>query len=91
MAVVNQSPLELERSLTSQWPASLGTFFFLPFRFNPFWELCTKGARIFKRLRGPGTDSEESIPPTYVDWRAGIRQIGLRHRPAGWELIPGLL
>ncbi len=25
----------------------------------------------FKRLRSPGTGSEESIPPAYVDWRAG--------------------
>ncbi len=40
MAVVNRSPLE--PSLTSQWPASLGTFFFLPFPFNPFWKLCTE-------------------------------------------------
>jgi hypothetical protein len=27
--------------------------------------------RICKRLRSPGIDSEESIPPSYVAWRAG--------------------
>jgi hypothetical protein len=30
-------------------------------------------ARICKRLRSPGIDSEESIPPTYVTWRAGTK------------------
>jgi hypothetical protein len=29
-------------------------------------------ARIFKRLRGPGIDSKESITPAYVPWRAGL-------------------
>jgi hypothetical protein len=28
-------------------------------------------AHIFKRLRSPGIDSEESFPPAYVAWRAG--------------------
>ncbi len=28
-------------------------------------------ARICKRLRSPGIDSEESITPAYVAWRAG--------------------
>jgi len=28
-------------------------------------------ARICKRLRSPGIDSKESIPPAYVAWRAG--------------------
>jgi hypothetical protein len=28
-------------------------------------------ARIFKRLRSPGIDSKESIPPAYEAWRAG--------------------
>ena len=27
--------------------------------------------RICKRLRRPGIDSEDSIPPAYVAWRAG--------------------
>ncbi len=32
----------------------------------------TVSARICKRLRSPGIDSEESIPPVYVaSWRAG--------------------
>ncbi len=29
-------------------------------------------ARICKRLRRPGIDSEDSIPPAYVAWRAGM-------------------
>ncbi len=36
-------------------------------------------ARIYTRLRSPGIDSKESIPPAYVAWRA--RQIGLSFRP----------
>jgi hypothetical protein len=28
-------------------------------------------ARICKLLRRPGIDSEDSIPPAYVEWRAG--------------------
>ncbi len=28
-------------------------------------------ARICKRLRSPGIDSDNSIPPAYVAWRAG--------------------
>jgi hypothetical protein len=28
-------------------------------------------ARVCKRLRRPGIDSEDSIPPAYVEWRAG--------------------
>jgi hypothetical protein len=43
-------------------------------------------ARICKRLRSPGIDSEESIPPAYVAWRAAMtnrvvvpaRQVGNR-------------
>jgi hypothetical protein len=38
-------------------------------------------ARICKSLRRPGIDSENSIPPAYVAWRAGT-QIGLSYRPA---------
>jgi hypothetical protein len=30
----------------------------------------TSGARICKRLRRPGIDSEDSIPPANVAWRA---------------------
>jgi hypothetical protein len=28
-------------------------------------------ARIYKRLRSPGIDSKESIPPAYAAWRTG--------------------
>jgi hypothetical protein len=31
-------------------------------------------AQIRNRLRSPGIDSKESIPPAYVAWRADIRQ-----------------
>ncbi len=43
-----------------------------------------RGARICKRLWSPGTDSEESISPAYVAWRASttnrviVRQAGNR-------------
>ena len=39
-------------------------------------------ARICKRLWSPGIDSEDSIPPAYVAWRAAVRQIELSYRPA---------
>jgi hypothetical protein len=39
-------------------------------------------ARIYKRLWRPGIDSEDSIPPAYVAWRAGTTNIGLSYRPA---------
>ncbi len=32
---------------------------------------CDVRARICKRIRSTGIDSKESIPPTYVAWRAG--------------------
>jgi hypothetical protein len=31
-------------------------------------------SRICKRLRSPGNDSKESIPPAYVAWRANTLQ-----------------
>ncbi len=40
-------------------------------------------AQICKRLRSPGIDSEESIPPAYVAWRAGTSNmviVGWLHR-----------
>jgi hypothetical protein len=46
-------------------------------------------ARICKRLRSPGIDFKESIPPAYVASRAGT-SIGFRAGPPGWESIPGL-
>jgi hypothetical protein len=33
---------------------------------------CNLQPGIFKRLRSPGIDSKESIPPDYVAWRAGM-------------------
>jgi hypothetical protein len=32
---------------------------------------------IFKLLRGPGIDSEESIPPAYAAWRTGTTTLFL--------------
>ncbi len=55
--------------------AHLGVYFKITFR-----------ARICKRLRSPGIDSKESIPPAYVVWRAGMT---ILQRLA--ESIPGLL
>jgi hypothetical protein len=40
-------------------------------------------ARICKRLGSPGINSMESIPLAYVDWRAGVLQVGLSYRPPG--------
>jgi hypothetical protein len=34
-------------------------------------------ARIFNLLRSPGIDSKDSIPPTYVAWRAGATDLFL--------------
>ncbi len=47
------------------------------------------GARICKRLPKNQFNSEESIPPAYVAWRAGTKK-GLSYWPASWESIPGL-
>ncbi len=53
------------------------------------WVVCR--AHICKHLRGPGVDSEESILPTYVAWRAGTtNRVGVPAHQA-WESIPGLL
>jgi hypothetical protein len=48
-------------------------------------------ARICKRLRRPGIDSKESIPPAYVACRAGTSKRGCRTGRPGCESIPGLL
>jgi hypothetical protein len=46
-------------------------------------------ARICKRLRRPGIDSEDSIPPACVAWRAGTtHRVVVQARQA---VIPGLL
>jgi hypothetical protein len=47
-------------------------------------------ARTCKRLWSPGTDSEESISPAYVAWRAGTTNRS-RTAPPCWESISGLL
>jgi hypothetical protein len=39
-------------------------------------------ARIYKRLWSPELNSEESISPAYVAWRAGTK-IGFRTGPSG--------
>ncbi len=48
-------------------------------------------ARICKRLRSPGIDSEESIPPTCVAWRAGATNRVCAPTRQAKESIPGLL
>ncbi len=48
-------------------------------------------ARICKRLRSPEIDSDESIPPAYVAWRADMTNKLTYTGPPGWESIPGLL
>jgi hypothetical protein len=48
--------------------------------------------RICKCLWSPGIDSQESISPAYVAWRAStINTVGFRTGPPIWESIPGLL
>ncbi len=47
--------------------------------------------RICIRLRSPGINFEESIPPAYVAWRAGTTNRVFIMGPTDWELIPGLL
>jgi hypothetical protein len=49
------------------------------FRSNPSWSTlqhccisCSGQARIFKHLRRPGIDSEDSIPPAFVVWQANM-------------------
>ncbi len=50
-------------------------------------------ARICKRLRRPGIDSEVLIPPAYAALRAGTtnRVVTCCTGPSGWESILGLL
>jgi hypothetical protein len=41
-------------------------------------------AQICERLRGPGIDSKESIPPAYVAWRVStINRVVVPARQAG--------
>jgi hypothetical protein len=39
--------------------------------------LAVQRPNFLKRLRSPGIDSKESIPPAYVDWRAGTTILSL--------------
>jgi|688.fasta_scaffold2094927_1 hypothetical protein len=43
----------------------------LGFPFSAFMYSTISRARICKRLRSPGIDYKELIPPVYVAWRAG--------------------
>ncbi len=43
--------------------------------------------RIFKRLRSPGIDSKELIPPAYVAWRAGTITLFLLGFPSPHRLF----
>ncbi len=55
-------------------------------------EICVTRVGICKRLRSPGTDSKELIPPTYVGWRSGtLNRDVVPHRPGSLRIIPGLL
>jgi hypothetical protein len=48
-------------------------------------------ARICKRLRSPGIDSEESIPPAYVAWRANTtNMVVVPARQAGNRFLGSL-
>ncbi len=44
-------------------------------------------ARIFKLVRGPGLETKKSIPPAYVDWRAGTITLFLYSVPSLYRLF----
>ena len=49
------------------------------------------GARICKRLRSPGIDSKEPIPPAFVAWRAGTSdRVVVPARQAGNRFLGSL-
>jgi hypothetical protein len=48
-------------------------------------------ARICKRLRSPGIDSEKSIPRAYVAWRAGTTNKVVVPARKSWNRFRGLL
>ncbi len=52
---------------------------------------CLWSYGIFKLFRIPGIDSKESIPPAYVDWRAGTTTLFLLCSPYGMGLKTALL
>jgi hypothetical protein len=41
-------------------------------------------ARIYKRLRSPGIDSKESVPPAYAAWRTGTTNSVIIPGPPGY-------
>jgi hypothetical protein len=59
------------------------------------WSSNSNRACICKRLRSPGIDSEELIPPAYIALRTGIgigigTTKGLSYRPARQEFLGSL-
>ncbi len=55
------------------------------------WGLCVDRARICKRLRRPGIDSEDSSPPVYVSWRSGMKnRVVVSPRQAGNRFLGSL-
>jgi hypothetical protein len=68
----------------------------LPHRSSPFPVssdplLASTRARICKRLWSPGIESEKSIPPAYVAWRAGTRiRVVVPARQAGNRFLDSL-
>jgi hypothetical protein len=53
--------------------------------------ISNRRARICKRLRRPGIDSEDSIPPDYVAWRAGTtKRVVVPARQAGNRFLGSL-
>ncbi len=64
--------------------------YLLYFRLNRI-VVCENRARICKRLRSPGIDFKESIPPAHVAWRTGTsNRFVVPFCMPGWESIPGL-
>jgi hypothetical protein len=48
-------------------------------------------ARICKRLRSPGFETKESIPPTYVAWWVGTATLfEVQYRPTRLHRLPGI-
>jgi hypothetical protein len=48
-------------------------------------------SRIFKRLRSPGIDSNESIPPAYITWRDGTSNRVVVPARQAWNRFLGSL
>jgi hypothetical protein len=60
-------------------------------RYQMFGHKNMSRARICKCLKRPEIDSQDSIPPAYVAWRAGTSNRIVAPARQGWESIPGLL